>query len=287
VTTTERPWRRHGPGEQDDDETSPGRGEQNHDETGPERDEQGHDETSPRRDEWGETSDAGEPPPRRREAEQEREEWQMFVRDLVTSVLAVLVVGAYLYAVSGVWPPLVAVESTSMTPNMKVNDLVFVMEPDRFPGPNAQGASGVVTAQAGRQVDYQSFGRHGDVIVYERDGNGQRVPIIHRAMFWVEKGENWYDRADSDHITATKCGESPSEGLANCPAPHAGFITKGDSNGRYDQVTSLSGPVKPGWVVGTAEVRVPNLGWIRLRSQAEPVGQATANRTDPGTSASP
>jgi len=221
----------------------------------------------PSREDWTGPDGHDGPRPRHR-VDGGGEGWRVFARDVVTSVLAVLVVGAYLYAVSGVWPPLVAVESTSMTPNMQVNDLVFVMEPDRFAGPAAHGDTGVVTARAGREVGYRTFGEYGDVIVYERDGDGRRVPIIHRAMFWVEEGENWYDKADRDYITSAECGDTPGEGLPNCPAPHAGFITKGDSNGRYDQVTSLSGPVRPEWVVGTAEVRVPGLGWIRLQSVA-------------------
>jgi signal peptidase len=237
----------------------------------------------PAREEWGATDEPQKPPAHRDDSDELG--WRIFVYDVVSSVLAVLVVGAYLYAVSGVWPPMVAVESRSMTPNMQVNDLVFVMEADRFSGPGAHGETGVVTAHTGRGADYRSFGGYGDVIVYQRDGNPGRVPIIHRAMFWVEDGENWYDRADTAYITAEECGETPSEGLRNCPAPHAGFITKGDSNGRYDQVTSLSRPVRPGWVVGSAEVRVPGLGWIRLRSTAaNDTGTPTRQTARPGPS---
>jgi signal peptidase len=56
--------------------------------------------------------------------------------------------------------------------------------------------------------------------------------------------------------------------MANCPAPRAGFITKGDANKNYDQVRPnvLTAPVDANWVVGTAEVRIPGLGWLRLRT---------------------
>jgi signal peptidase len=105
------------------------------------------------------------------------------------------------------------------------------------------------------------------VIVYNPDGRTDTTPIIHRAMFWVEEGENWYDKADKQSIGRySACGNSTGEALPNCPAPHAGFITKGDANGRYDQVDQLSDPVRPAWVVGTAEVRIPLLGCLRLRS---------------------
>jgi signal peptidase len=193
--------------------------------------------------------------------------WTVFVYDVLNSAVAVLLVGALLFAVSGVWPPMVAIESPSMTPQMETGDLVFVMEETRFPGEGAH--EGVVTARTGRttDADYRKFGRQGDVIVYKPDGDGDATPIIHRAMFWVEEGENWYDRADRQSVGRyDRCGESVEAATPNCPAPSAGFITKGDANSRYDQVDGLSSPVKPAWVVGTAEVRVPLLGCIRLRS---------------------
>ena len=56
----------------------------------------------------------------------------LYVRDVVTSVGAVLAVGLLLFAVSGIWPPMVAVESGSMKPNMQAGDLVFVVSEERF-----------------------------------------------------------------------------------------------------------------------------------------------------------
>jgi signal peptidase len=190
--------------------------------------------------------------------------WRLFARDLLTSALAVLVVGAYLFAVSGVWPPLVAVESGSMQPNMERNDLVFVMEEHRFAGADAVDSTGVVTAEAGNGSRYVKFGKPGDVIVYTPDGQNDSTPIIHRAMLWAEAGENWVARADPDHLGS----DTTCESVQYCPATESGFITKGDNNGHYDQVrpSQLSRPVRPEWVVGTAEVRIPGLGWLRLRA---------------------
>lgn len=181
--------------------------------------------------------------------------------DIVGSAGAVILVGMLLFTVSGVWPPLVAIESASMDPHIEKGDLVFVMEEERFAGTNAE--DGVVTAAAAD--GYVKFQQPGDVIIYQPDGNEGRTPIIHRAMLYVEDGENWYTRANPDFVgSADNCEE-----LANCPAPHTGFITKGDnerSNKNYDQVGSnpISNPVRPEWVIGTAEYRVPLLGEIRL-----------------------
>jgi len=187
--------------------------------------------------------------------------WVAVVRDVAVTVLAVLLVGGYLFAVSGVWPPMVAIESGSMEPNMEVNDMVFVMDEQRFQPAAAEDGTGVVTAQRGAETGYGQFGNPGDVIIFEPGGNGARTPIIHRAMFWVEAGENWCERADPEDLGRVDPGDEV------CEADHAGFITKGDANSNYDQAGfgRSGGPVKPEWIIGTAEVRLPRLGWFRLQ----------------------
>jgi len=206
-------------------------------------------------------------PPPRRGRDGGNGSWKLFVRDVVTSVLAVALVGAYLFAVSGVWPPLVAIETGSMEPNMNVNDLVFVMETDRFPPDAAHGGTGVVTARTGSETGYHQFNGDGDVIIFAPNGRTDATPVIHRAMFWVNESENWYDKVDESYVgSADSCAD-----IDSCPAPHDGFITKGDANPQYDQtrsasLSSLNEPVRPEWVVGTAQQRIPGLGWLRLRT---------------------
>ncbi|MFB6361722.1 MAG: S26 family signal peptidase [Halobacteriales archaeon] len=186
------------------------------------------------------------------------------VREILSSVALVLLIGIVLFGVSGVWPPLVAVESGSMEPHMERGDLVFVMDADRFVPDAAVEGTGVVPYRDAEAVGYRTFGDYGDVIVFDPPSTGG-PPIIHRARFWVDEGENWYDRAEPRYVDANRCGDSPREALRNCPAPHAGFITRGDANPVYDQASGVSGPVKPAWVKGTAEVRVPYLGYVRLK----------------------
>lgn len=180
-----------------------------------------------------------------------------FVREVLSSVLLVVLFGLALFAISGVWPPLVAVESGSMEPHMHRGDLVFVMEADRLAPSLATGRTGVVTYQTARTAGYRKFGDYGDVIVFEP--SGARTPIIHRARFWVNESENWYGKADAAYLNGESCSA-----IANCPAPHAGFITKGDNNPRYDQASQIAGPVRPSKIRGTSEVRIPWLGYIRL-----------------------
>jgi signal peptidase len=182
-----------------------------------------------------------------------------FLREFVGSALVVLVIGLLLFAISGVWPPMVAVESGSMEPQMERGDLVFVMDQNRFkPGASVMG-TGIATYRSSSGAGYQKFGDYGDVIIYQQDGSQRETPIIHRARFWVNGSENWYDKADESFVNGDDC-----ESTTNCPAPHSGFITKGDNNNQYDQVSGISGPVKPEWIKGTAELRIPWLGHVRL-----------------------
>jgi signal peptidase len=181
-----------------------------------------------------------------------------FLREIATSAGAVLLVGLLLFGVSGVWPPMVAVESGSMEPHMHKGDLVFITEPGRYTPDAAYGSTGVVTAESGAEIGYRSFGGDGSVVVYDDPGQAG-PPIIHRAQFYVDAGENWYDRADPEYVSADSCRE-----LRNCPAPHAGFITKGDANGRYDQASGIASPVRSSWITGIARLRIPYLGWVRL-----------------------
>lgn len=225
-------------------------------------------------------SDDGRPP-----AGEGRPAWQLFVYDVASAFAGVILVGGLLLAVSGVWPPLVAIESPSMEPHIDTGDLVFVMEGERFPGPGAHDDTGVVTARAGADVGYTTFQGHGDVIVFEPGGDESRTPIIHRAMFWVEEGERWYDEADPAYVGSySGCDEMPQ-----CPAPNAGFVTKGDNNGGYDQLGSrtVDRPVKPEWVVGTAEVRVPGLGRLRLGLEGLTGAATAADGATPRVDASP
>ena len=196
----------------------------------------------------------------------DREGVLMWIREMLSSVAIVLVIGLILFGVSGVWPPMVAVESGSMEPNMEVGDLVFVTDPGRLAPDAADNEVGVVTHEAGEAADYRTFGSYGSVVIYRPPGR-TASPIIHRAMFHVEEGEDWYDRADDQYHSAAGCGE-----LTHCPAPHDGFITLGDNNAEYDQASGLAAPVRADWVTGVARVRVPYLGYVRLiaTGQAEP-----------------
>ncbi len=164
------------------------------------------------------------------------------VRDILSVVVIVAVIGAILFGVSGTWPAIVAVESGSMVPNMNVGDLIFVVEKDRF-GP-------LMTSAEAQAAGVTSFGGYGDVIIYQPNGNSHVTPIIHRAL--VEINES----------TALEMGFTGS-------AAHAGYITKGDHNPTIDQGNMFTNigvmqPVKDEWVVGKALFAIPLVGYLPL-----------------------
>ncbi len=182
----------------------------------------------------------------------------ILLRDILSSVAIVAVIGLLLFAASGVWPPLVAVESGSMEPNMERGDLIFVVDEDRYAGDGAIPGTGIVTADSSE--GHEKFGDDGDVIIFQPDGDETRTPIIHRAKYHVEEGDDWVEaHADPALVNGANCTE-----LQHCEAAHDGFITHGDANTNYDQAGDQSDVVKEEWVTGKAMYRIPYLGHIRL-----------------------
>ncbi len=177
-------------------------------------------------------------------------------RWLLRLLVLAAVVAVAVVVTSGVWPPLLAVESGSMEPNIGTGDLVVVTAPGHGTV-SAASDPGVVTVRAAD--GYRRFGAPGDVIVFDPPRPGP--PIIHRAHFRVERGENWYERANESYLPP---GVDGCDELRNCPAPHGGYVTKGDANGYYDQAVEISPPVRSGWIVAKAAVRIPELGWVRM-----------------------
>lgn len=207
------------------------------------------------------------------------------IRDVITTVAIVVFVGMILFGISGVWPPLVAVESGSMEPNMERGDLIFVVDDGRFVGDDPAGETGVVTYENGVESGHEKFGNPGDVIIFTPDGQEFQTPIIHRAHYWVEEGENWVDtQANPEHLNGQSCDD-----IAACPASHDGFVTKGDNNDGYDQAgkgANLEHVVSEEWITGKASLRVPWLGHVRLTfdeifaSTAPGVAHATTTTPD-------
>jgi len=177
----------------------------------------------------------------KKKSEKKKSQLSDLAKDVV-SVLAIVAVFLVLCQVFfGLWTPMFVVSSGSMEPNMKVGDIVFVKDFDR---------TEIITQQeASVDNNHKKFNGQGDVILYYPYGDTRQIPIIHRAMYYVESGQPMW------------------KGGPN--APHSGYITKGDNvitNSLFDQQTGISAgqPIKDEWVLGVSQFKIPYIGKIRL-----------------------
>lgn len=115
---------------------------------------------------------------------------------------------------------------------------------------------------------HKMYGDYGDVIIYKPMGKKNRIPIIHRAICWVDYNEKYktYTIEEYGIYNATSIN-IPELGLYGVKFSHSGFITKGDHNPCCDQ-SPLAGicrePVKIEWIIGKAEGELPWFGSIKL-----------------------
>lgn len=188
------------------------------------------------------------------DSNEESEEKSSWSRVLLESLVIFIIIVVIPYMISGVWPPFVSVVSGSMDPNMERGDMILVVDEDRYAG--EKSISGIEDSRNATEID---FNKKGDVIVYYPNGDESTTPIIHRAIYHTQKSENWVEEVNKTNLRNNDCELTP-----NCPAPNSGFITLGDNNNQYDQSAELSRPVKPEWIVGRAEIKIPYLGYIRL-----------------------
>ena len=165
-----------------------------------------------------------------------------FAKDVASIIAIVIAFLIFCQLIFGLWTPMFVVSSSSMEPNMNIGDIVFVKDIDRstvIPQQDALNSSN----------KHVVFKQSGDVILYYPYGNTQAIPIIHRAMYYVEEGQPMWE-------------DGPN-------APHSGYITKGDNkltNSVFDQQSSISAnqPIKEEWIIGVSKFKIPYIGKIRL-----------------------
>jgi signal peptidase len=217
--------------------------------------------------------------------------------------LALVIVGGVLgglFLYTGVWPPMVVVESGSMMHlksevgygklgTIDPGDMVFVKKAEK---------RGDVTTMAeglAKNADDKNYGKPGDVLIYFPYNNRARTPIIHRAIgyvtaesvdagcqltgnpgnavtysvFW-EGAEHTFGSSGIYLPTMGFGAPNYSEDRGYKPC-WSGFITKGDnpvSNRFPDQAfgggTLPKDPVQLAWVEGKAVGELPWFGLIKL-----------------------
>lgn len=222
-------------------------------------------------------------------AKEEAREW---IKDIVAAVLVISVIMGSLYAYTGIWPPMVVIESGSMQHSdsrsyvgvIDTGDIVLVKESD---------FSEIKTYAEGRATGYERYGDFGDVIIYRPMGQ-DITPIIHRAIVYLEwnstgcfdvsglraleYGEDYISDSGSWHgihrsVTIYDYGYGHKnlvirlDGLLRYH--HSGYITGGDHNIArgygVDQNTGICPEhIESGWIVGKAVGELPWFGLIKL-----------------------
>jgi signal peptidase len=159
----------------------------------------------------------------------------VWIKAFLMTIIVIAVIKVSVYAATGLWTVGFSFQSASMAPNMQIGDLILVQSSQR---------TNITTYEDGKTLNYRSLNDYGDVIAYYPKGDSKFIPILHRAMYYVEEGKPMWPSGP--------------------PAPYAGYIAKGDNkatNSAYDQQGSVSylQPVKKEWIIAVAKARIPFL----------------------------
>ena len=198
-------------------------------------------------------------------------------------VIAVVVSAMFIY--SGLQRPLTVVESNSMQHSddrsylgiIDTGDMVVMISPDK---------TDVTTYVEGHENGHYKFGSYGDVIIYYRSGKN---PVIHRAILWLEfddstskwsapslkdypenlwTNEGTWDDLHGDLILKGlpyKDGSLDVSINVDMLAHQSGYLTKGDNNAYFDQLTSIhQETIKKSELKAVAGIEIPWLGCIKL-----------------------
>lgn len=215
----------------------------------------------------------------------------LFLRDAGIALAFVASILLAMFAYTGLWPPLVVVESDSMMHTednvsyvgaIDTGDLVLVKSVDSVPD--------IETYMDGYSSGHRTYDDYGDVIIYRVMGNELTTPIIHRAVIYLEVNEDgrsfrseslrdvddekWStsDPSDTwDHLTSVIRiydygfqSEVVSIDTDRLEA-ESGFITRGDHVNDIDQMRAgQNTPVNIDWVVGKARGEIPWFGLLKL-----------------------
>jgi len=223
----------------------------------------------------------------------------LLLRDVAVAVAIVVCVLVGMYAYTGLWPPIVVVESDSMMHSKEnISHIGAIDTGDLVLKKKVDGVSDVRTYVDGYVSGHKTYGDYGDVIIYKKGGLDLYTPIIHRAMIFLEANSDGASyRSDSlkdaagkwqtsdatdtwDHLTSMLTilhvgyrdqsvaidVESIIESfLRTGQAVQSGFITKGDNNDYVDQMAGGGlRPVDISWVEGKARGEIPWFGLLKL-----------------------
>lgn len=216
------------------------------------------------------------------------------------AIVLLIVVG--LCAYSGIWPPLVVVESNSMQHSATTSYIGVIDTGDLVIMKKVAGLGEIRTYLDGVKDGYQTYSENGDVVIYRPLGTPVRTPVIHRALCTVEYNQTgnsfdipalkdvpasmwsvayapktWYDLKTQVNLTGIGYDQVTVKidlksiltyFASQSVTPHGGIITLGDNNhGVVDQSPMASicrEPVKVEWIEGVARGELPWFGLLKL-----------------------
>jgi signal peptidase len=226
------------------------------------------------------------------------------IKSFIIAPLVFLIILGAVFAYSGIWPPLVVVESKSMQHGTE-SSIGIIDTGDIVVVKDVSSVSDVVPYLDGVATGYKTYGEPGDVIVYYKSGMAK--PIIHRAIcnlifnktgggfdipalkdipseMWALPGAEkvwWnikttlelYDIGYMRINVEIKLGSMLAQMGSSA---HGGLITMGDYNwfvednvlkGRIDQ-SAISAvrnePIIADWIIGKARGELPWFGLLKL-----------------------
>src|SRR5947209_5386566 len=205
--------------------------------------------------------------------------WKGLVRDLLVAGIIVVIVLVGIYVYTGVWPPLVVVESQSMQHSGTESYLGVIDTGDMVFQQAAPNRGDVVTYLEGRASGYATYSDYGDVIIF-RHGSDP-TPVIHRAITCPPTCSGLYLRT----LTIHRMGFRRNLGITfNFTdffvfAPRSGYITMGDYNAAF--ISCATPPFDPcagtpydrqwlpvqGDIIGRARGEFPWFGLLKLTLQ--------------------
>lgn len=112
----------------------------------------------------------------------ERQGYLSVLKGFVAIVAVFALVFLILFAYSGLWPPIVVVESNSMQHSDTSSSIGVIDTGDIVIVRKVDCSGDVVTYVEGLPTRHRTYGEYGDVVIYDRYGQTDGTPIIHRAI---------------------------------------------------------------------------------------------------------
>jgi signal peptidase len=116
------------------------------------------------------------------EEDPKREGYLSILKGFIAIGLIIGLIFLAMFAYSGLWPPIVVVESDSMQHSDSRSSIGTIDTGDIVIVQKVRGSQDVATYLEGIANGHKTYGEYGDVVTYMKYGEDGSTPIIHRAI---------------------------------------------------------------------------------------------------------